>query len=171
MGEFALASDSVIPTFSRDISLSHIIDQIPITENEAFDTITYTIGGMMVFPQNRINGKMTINGARGFHPRIKDRFDLTLECIRLHYEGRSSPLAETLGRYADFFELFVDFKGYVDFFLLQDLVSHDYASVKFHIPFKSFDETPLPKDRAEYLRYKQSTIAFIKAREQRMLAV
>ncbi|REF29704.1 hypothetical protein DFJ65_0671 [Calidifontibacter indicus] len=35
-----------------------------------------------MFPANRIGGKVTINGAKGFHPRIKDRSDLTLECIR-----------------------------------------------------------------------------------------
>ncbi|GAA3682169.1 DUF6994 family protein [Yimella lutea] len=32
-----------------------------------------TIGGHLVFPANRIGGKVTINGAKGFHPRIKDR--------------------------------------------------------------------------------------------------
>ncbi|WP_113903400.1 DUF6994 family protein [Brevibacterium celere] len=36
----------------------------------------------------------TINGARGLHPRIVDRFDLTLECIRRHYRGEPSPLAD-----------------------------------------------------------------------------
>lgn len=77
---------------------------------------------MMVFPANRVGRKMTINGARGFHPRIKDRFDLTLECIRLHYLGESSPLGDTLTRYADFFGLFGDFTNYVDFFYLHDLV-------------------------------------------------
>ncbi|MCG8654879.1 hypothetical protein [Yimella sp. NH-Cas1] len=35
-----------------------------------------------MFPANPIGGKVTINGAKGFHPRIKDRSDLTLECIR-----------------------------------------------------------------------------------------
>jgi len=35
------------------------------------DRIGYTIGGMMVFPGNRLGRKMTINVARGFHPRIK----------------------------------------------------------------------------------------------------
>jgi hypothetical protein len=46
--------------------------------------LTYTMGGMMLFPSNVVEGKMTINGARGCHPRLKDRFDLTVECIRLH---------------------------------------------------------------------------------------
>lgn len=41
----------------------------------------------MVFPGNRIDKKMTINQARGCHPRIRDRFDLTVEFIRLHCVG------------------------------------------------------------------------------------
>jgi hypothetical protein len=79
LGEFWLSSDAVIPTFSRELRLAHIIDQIPEVKREEFNRIGYTIGGMMVFPANRVGGAMTINGARGFHPRIKDRFDLTVE--------------------------------------------------------------------------------------------
>jgi hypothetical protein len=61
---------------------------------------------------------MTINQYRGFNRKINDRIDLTLECIRLYYEGKVSPLYETFFVYDDFFKLFVDFKGYVDFFLV-----------------------------------------------------
>ena len=87
---------------------------------------------------------MTINGARGFHPRIKDRFDLTLECIRRHYLDEPSPLSDTLARYADFFGLFGDFAGYVDFFHLQDLVNEVTSTVKFFMPFEDFTASPLP---------------------------
>ena len=118
--------------------LAPIIDQIPEVEREEFMRIGYTIGGMMVFPANRVDGKMTINGARGCHPRIKDRFDLTLECIRRHYLDEPSPLGDTLARYADFFGLFGDFAGYVDFFHLQDLVNEDTSTVKFFMPFEDF---------------------------------
>ena len=68
----------------------------PRNELEEFIRIGYTIGGMMSFPGNRVDGQMTINAARGFHPRIKDRFDLTVECIRRHYGGADSPLARSL---------------------------------------------------------------------------
>ena len=47
-------------------SLRRILELFTEEENEAFTTIGYTIGGMMVFPGNRIDGKQTINGARGF---------------------------------------------------------------------------------------------------------
>src|SRR4051794_34936923 len=65
LGEFVLCSDTVIPSFTRRVSLRHVTEQFTEEENEAFRTIGYTIGGMMVFPGNRIDGKMTINGARG----------------------------------------------------------------------------------------------------------
>ncbi len=69
----------------------------------------YTIGSSIIFPGNRIDVASTINGARGFHPRIADRFDLTLECIRRHYRGESSPLPPTLLKCGDFFGLFESF--------------------------------------------------------------
>lgn len=113
LGDFSLSSDSVIPSFTRWKSLNHITSLFPEAENEAFRSIGYTIGGMMIFPANRVGGKPTINGMRGFTRQIADRFDLTLECIRRHYIGLPSPLGETLSRYATFFYLFKDFRGYV----------------------------------------------------------
>src|SRR5262245_9184691 len=76
VGEFFLASDAVIPSFR---TIPQIKTLIPEAEIEAFNTLGYTIGGMMLFPGNKVDGKMTINGARGCHPRIRDRFDLTLK--------------------------------------------------------------------------------------------
>src|SRR5688572_487239 len=70
LGEFYLSSDSVMPTFTKWKSLKHITQLFPEEENEAFRTIGYTIGGMMVFPKNRIDGKININGARGFTRQI-----------------------------------------------------------------------------------------------------
>ena len=81
---------------------------------------------------------MNINGARGTNSKINDRFDLTLECIRRYYFRKESPLQEVLLRYSDFFELFENFKGYVDFFLLQDLVSNNYETINFYLPFDNF---------------------------------
>ena len=66
LGEFFLASDTVIPSFRK---VPRIKTLIPDGEIEAFNTIGYTIGGMMLFPANKVDGKMTINGARGCHPR------------------------------------------------------------------------------------------------------
>jgi hypothetical protein len=168
LGEFFLSSDAVVPSFTRESRLSHVIEQIPMEEQDVFNTIGYTIGGMMIFPANRIDKKMTINAARGCHPRIKDRFDLTVECIRRHYLAQTSPLSEHLGRYADFFDLFDDFQGYIEFFLLQDIVTPDFSAVKFFTPFDDFEPWPLPPTKAAYMAYKQQAIAFIEARNLRI---
>jgi len=168
LGEFFLSSDSVIPTFTRWNSMKHITGLFPEEENEAFRTIGYTIGGMMIFPANRVDGKHTINVMRGFTRQIADRFDLTLECIRRHYLGQSSPLGETLLRYRDFFALFDDFSGYVDFFVLQDLVADDRSTVNFFMPFDDFNSPSTPKDRDAYEEYRRRSIGFVEVRNRRI---
>ncbi len=167
LGEFCLSSDALIPTFkwSRDIQ-----ELIPAEELEAFNAIGYTIGGMMVFPANQIDGKQTINQKRGCASEIKDRFDLTLECIRRHYSVEWSPLADVLARYRDFFDLFVNFQGYVEFFLLQDLVSEDFSEVKISLPFDEFQGSPVPAGVQQYNTYRNASIAFIEARNRRIQA-
>ena len=167
LGEFFLSSDSVIPTFAKWQSLKPITEKFPESEIEAFRSTSYTIGGMMIFPGNQISGKQTINGARGFIRTISDRFDLTLECIRRHYLNIDSPLALTLSRYDDFFELFEDFHGYVDFFLLNDLVNRK-GEVKFFMPFEDFRPPTVPKDVDSYVEYKQRSIDFVEARNNRI---
>ncbi len=167
LGEFFLASDSVIPTFTGWMSMRSIVSQLPKEEIEAFLTIGYTIGGMLVFPCNRIDGRQTINGARGFNRRIADRLDLTLECIRRHYRSEPSPLGETLERYRNFFSLFRDFQGYVEFFLLDDLVAES-GEVKFLMPFNNFVSPAAPKDIVTYREYRRLTFEFVKARNRRI---
>jgi len=168
IGEFWLSSDTVIPSFHKERKIKEVITQIS-DEIKDFNNLGYTIGGMMLFPGNQVGRKITINGARGCHPRIKDRFDLTVECIRRHYCGGESPLVEVLQRYDDFFQLFGDFKGYVDFWFLQDIVSDDYTTVKFFSPFDDrFPTWPFPKNLPDYLDYMACAIEFLQARNRRM---
>jgi len=167
IGEFSLSSDAVIPTFKW---VPHIKALIPKAELDAFNSVGYTIGGMMVFPGNRIDRKWTINQARGCTTQIGDRFDLTLECIRRHYSQISSPLSDVLARYARFFDLFTNFRSYVEFFLLQDLVSDNFSSVRIADPFDGFNGSPIPTSVHEYNAYKIASIAFISARNRRILA-
>lgn len=129
----------------------------------------YTIGSSIVFPGEKVGRQMTINGARGFHPRIADRFDLTLECIRRHYAGEESPLSAVLARYGYFFDLFVDFDGYVEFFLLHDLLRGS-GQVRFFIEFDGFERSPIPQNAAEYLSYRAASDDFIRARNRRIEA-
>ena len=164
LGEFSLSSDAVVASYRY----------VPMAQAEAwklqeFLHIGYTIGGMMLFPGNKVGRKTTINGARGFHPRIKDRFDLTLECIRRYYLGEWSPLQEVFARYADFYALFGDFRGYVEFFLLEDAVTVDFDSVIFCAPFADFTTPPIPQTPSEYWEYRQRAITFIEARNRRIL--
>jgi hypothetical protein len=169
LGEFSLASDSVMQTFTKWSALKAITEQFPKHENEAFRTVAYTIGAMMVFPGNRIDGKRTINGERGCNRKISDRFDLTLECIRRYYSNVNgeNPLGPTLARYADFFALFGDFRHYVSFFLLDDLVN-DGFDVKFLMPFDDFRTPSIPKDVGTYREYRSLSIEFIEARNHRI---
>ena len=155
LGEFFLSSDAIAHTYSRRSDMSYIVNQIPSSEIDTFFRICSTIGGYIIFPSNRIDNKMTINMSRGVNHKIKDRFDLTLECIRRHYSNQDSPLSDTLEIYSDFFDLFKDFQGYVNFFLLQDLVNDDYSSINYYIPFVSFDNPALPVDVQQYRLYKK----------------
>lgn len=167
-GEFLLASDSVMQTFTRWRKAQTIVGSFPAEDIKWFNTITYTIGGMLIFPASKIGGKMTINGARGLNHKIADRIDLTLECIRRHYLGLKSPLADTFERYQDFFDLFGDFSGYVDFFLLQDLIVADESAVKFFVPFSDFSLPPVPRDVESYARFMEASIQFVEARNRRI---
>lgn len=169
-GEFRLSSDSIIATFARyrDPIVLRVVEQVPADAVESFRNLGYTMGGMLIFPCNQVNGKHSINCARGLNSKIRDRFDLTLECIRRHYKNEGSPLEDTLQRYSDFFGLFESFRGYVEFFLLQDLVDPDFSSVRFFLPFDDFGSSPFPLCREAYLAYMQLSIDFIEARNRRI---
>ncbi len=170
-GEFFLTSDAVVPSFRYE---EMVKDEVSAEELGELNHIGYTIGGMMLWPGNQVDRKMTINGARGCHPRIKDRFDLTLECIRRHYarekhrSREANPLGEVLDRYADFFALFGNFRGFVEYFLLQDAVTVNCGAVIFSTPFDDFTTSPIPQTLEEYREYRQRAISFIKARNRRI---
>jgi hypothetical protein len=156
------------------------------TAEADFRRIARQIGGRILFPTRKVgdDGKVlpptrqadghTVNQARGFgNAEIEDRFDLTLECIRLHYcdvnDLEINPLGPTLARYADFFKLFKDFRRYTKFFLLEDWVSEDASVVKLLMRFDGFGSgRPLPKDRDEYLEYRDNLISLVRARNRRM---
>ena len=169
LGEFVLSSDSIANTYSSIKSTHNIIKNIKPDEIEKFVSLCSTIGGYIIFPSERINNQMTINGARGINKKIRDRFDLTLECIRRYYINEESPLDETLKRYSSYFDLFNNFQGYINFFLLNDLVIEKYSSIKYFIPFESFEKPPLPRDVKEYKLYKKNMTDFVSARNQRIV--
>ena len=167
LGEFILGSDAITHSYKNQKRKHWLTQQIPSEVDELFD-IGSTIGAYTVFPKNKIDNKFTINQARGVNSFIDDRFDLTLECIRLFYLGQQSPLYDTLFRYKDFFDLFDNFNGYIQFFLLDDLVDAN-QQIKFYLPFDNFKTKPTFTDINEYLGYKRRVIEFVKSRGRRIV--
>lgn len=168
LGHFNLSSDSIGHTYRFVRATSHIIPQLPEEELDDFYRLCSTIGGYIIFPSNRIDGKPTINGARGLSRKIGDRFDLTLESIRRHYNNEPSPLSEVLARYKNFFALFGDFQGYCSHFLLNDVVTEDGQGVVFFLDFRDFEGSPVPQCLKEYQKYRSALSAFVMARNQRI---
>jgi len=166
LGEFFLGSDAITHSYKNHKRKRWLTEQIPGEVKKLFDTGS-TIGAYIVFPNNRIDGKHTINQARGVNSLIDDRFDLTLECIRLFYLGKESPLCSALLRYKLFFDLFDDFIGYINFFLLGDLVDEN-NNIKFYLPFDGFKTRPTFSDTSQYLLYKRGVINFIRSRNKRI---
>ncbi len=169
MGNFYLTSDSIVHTYFKWKRTQHIVQSIPIREMDRFYRLAHTVGGYIIFPGNTIDGKHTLNQARGINHEICDRMDLTLECIRRFYLGDKSPLFETISRYSDFFNLFSNFQGYCEYFLLQDLVTPDFSNIKFHLPFSEFIANPIPQNVDEYLEYMKNNLTFLQCRNNRIL--
>jgi hypothetical protein len=171
MQTLKFSSDSISNSYIGTKKITHLNGQITQEEFEEFRDKGSTIGGYIIFPSERVGGKMTINGARGFNTKIADRFDLTLECIRLHYQRRENPLEGSFKTPVNsfFFSLFRDFKGYVDFFLLQDLTDGQYEKVGFFTQVeKPFINSPIPETATEYREYKTATLEFVRRRNQRI---
>ena len=172
-GEYWMTSDAVIPTFrgwSR-FGLPEILREIPVEQIDAFETLSYTIGGMLLFPSWTGARHWSINQARGMLTKISDRMDLTLECIRRHYAGVESPMSMTLDHYGDFFALFGDLEQYAKFFLLDDLLQGDGSEVRFFLPFDHFTRpTATPVGVDEYEAYMAASIEFVRARNTRIEA-
>ncbi|MEO7061210.1 MAG: hypothetical protein ABI083_15920 [Lapillicoccus sp.] len=176
-GVLRLSSDTIVATYTkwpRPARLVTVTQQAPRHEVDAFSELACTIGAFLVFPlavPTDARRTHSINQARGIHPRICDRFDLALECIRRHYLDTASPLTTVLARHGDFFDLFGSFRGYVDHFLLNDLVAKDYQSVRFFATRSDLAGDPLPAASvAEYRTYMLRSMDFVRARNDRIQA-
>ncbi len=167
--DFRFGSDSILVSFRYDC-YREMLEKIEksMSNYKAFveDYIhkSYTIGGMIIFPKH--NGG--INQRKGCSRKIRDRWDLTLECIRRYYQKEDSPLYKTLLNDKDFFDLFVNFKGYVDFFYLQDCVSADYSKVNVWLGNAKFEEDPLPKTVDDYRLWMERQMVFLRKRNARI---
>nr|MCR4917397.1 hypothetical protein [Alphaproteobacteria bacterium] len=88
-----------------------------------------------------------------------------------HYRNEKSPLSNVLLKNKDFFDLFVNFQRYVNFFCLDDLVDNGQVRDLMHngcyINDKSFDE-PFPKDPKEYFQWMENQLDFVQKRTKRI---
>lgn len=122
---------------------------------------SYTIGGSIIFPKTN-----SINVARG--TSLKDRFDLTLECIRLYYLGKENRLFDTLKANKPFFDLFENFEGYVKFFYLDDLVTDNYSAIKYFNSCTDIYDAKYPSSAEDWLALYKNQLAFVKNRNNRI---
>ncbi len=162
-------SDSILASFRyKDYKwmLDRVAELVPDYKAfvEQYLREFYSIGGMIIFPK-RQGG---INQSRGWNPYIRDRWDRTMECIRRYYLEEDSPLFKVLKEDKQFFDLFVDFKGFVDFFFLQDCVSEDYTRVLFWEGDNEIESQPLPKTVQDYLKWISNEKEFVRKRNARI---
>lgn len=164
-------SDAITNSYTRWMrpkALADAVAGLDEDQKSRYLNPPYTIDSAMIWPV-RAKDRPTMNQARGTRLRIADRMDLTLECIRRHYAGDpQSPLADVITAYADFFALFDGFPEFVDFFHFQDLVTPDYAEVRFHLPFDNFTRSGTPVTTEEYVEYREAILEFNGKRGHRM---
>ena len=171
-GRHWYGSDAITASYTgwlRPKALVGAIAGLNEDQRDRYLNLPYTIGSAMIWPVRK-KDRPTIYQARGTRSLIADRMDLTLECIRRHYAGGpQSPLTDVLNAYADFFKLFDgEFKEFVDFFHLQDLVTPCCDEVLFYLPFDNFKRRGTPATREEYVTYREATLEFIAKRGQRI---
>lgn len=117
-GTLRLGSDTMNSSYLYYKSLGYIQSEMkkcgrnPEAEIEKYrKNIIYRPGNFIVFPKK---GRNSINVARGCCGKIKDRFDLTLDCIKKQYNNDENPLSKVLeGCWRGFFDRFENFKQYV----------------------------------------------------------
>lgn len=143
-----------------------------------------TIGGYIVFPNrlaqqrptttNPTARRWSVNQARGMERQISDRFDLTLEAIRLFYEGtvhrNENPIGDVLEAYRWWFELFGKgtdgFLAFADFFLLTPMLDGQGLVKPFKPLTLAFDHA-LPKDdETAYRAYIADQLDFVRRRNE-----
>ena len=159
-------SDSITTSFRDEtFPLIEELEKLPgyREKMEAYIHKTYTIGGMMIFPVHHYS----FNQARGMHRKICDRWDLSLECIRRFYAGEESPLSKQLKSDAGFYELFNDFRGFVDYFYLQDCVTEDYQ-VQMWMEGIPFERPVFPQSLEEYCAFLQKELDYVEKRNKRI---
>jgi hypothetical protein len=172
-GDIRVSCDTIATTHSnyRRLGAAHLWAKLTEVERSRYERSFYTIGGFIIFPTR----PQSLNQRRGTAGAIADRFDLTLECIRQHYLGRSqNPLADVLDIDASYFQLFgaghQGFAAFVEFFFLQDLAPHGSVRWLDEHPGRewNFARPPLPRTIDAYRHYLDNVAMFVAARNDRI---
>lgn len=138
--EWSIGSDNFATTHTN--AMPDMAAAIPGYESRHLHEFC-TIGGYIVFPNGLAQTRATdvkprrlnINQAKGWEKRIFDRFDLTLEAIRLYFSGittrDANPIGDVLDAYGWFFDAFGKgadgFQAYVDYGFLNPMVSDGHV--------------------------------------------
>jgi len=170
--DLRLSSDTIASSHSayRRCGIDVFWKALSVEERRRYDRGFYTIGGFTVFPRR----PASLNQRRGTSHQINDRFDLTLECIRLYYEGVTevalNPLGDVLLVDAGFFDLFglgpAGFASYVDFFHLGSLVENGrvrWFDERDCLDW-NFSKVPLPRSLDAYIAYLKNVLCFVDSR-------
>ena len=72
LGEFEFSSDSITHSYIGVKRMNSITKLLSKSDREEILQTFYTIGGFIIFPSNKVDNKLTINGSRGFNSRIVD---------------------------------------------------------------------------------------------------
>jgi len=147
-----------------EIAEAHNRPVPPEEEHEAFRTIGYTIGGMLVFPGNRsrASGPSTKPAAAPRRSRIGSVSPLSASdgttharavLLERHWRGITSS-SRSLRTLAGMW------------ILLQDLVTADYSAVTFFMPFDDFSTPSVPMSGDAYKEYRRLSIEFVEARNR-----
>ena len=169
--ELNLSSDSIINSYRYKSLVFNLKEEMKKKgENyksfqEEYIKKSYNIGGMIIFPKH----PNSLNQKRGMHNKIRDRFDLTLECIRRYYEQSKNynPLQDVLQADEKYYNFFGSFKGFIDTFFLQDWVDK-YYRVKFMLDFDNFQTSPLPQNYDEYMILHDKQLELVQKRNCRI---
>ena len=141
-----------------------------------------TVGGFVLFPRHT----SSINSSRGCCSKIRDRFDLTLECIRRAYQYRdfyktdNNPLFGITEEDKSFFKIFGSFEGYAKFFCLDkswvkdgkvlNLLYDKRNGNRFSQTLDNWDfnQEPLPQDDDEWWVFYRNIMSRLKERNKQM---
>lgn len=159
---FGLGADYI--GASVNWALQSNIPQIDIKE---FLKISRILGGHIFFPRWQISNNkkqiLSLNVARGAEfirknkrrPGFYDRFDMFLFDLKNWYDGNLSQLQEEFDSNEVWLKLFIDFRGFINYFLLNDFVNNDFEVIdltnngNFIEQFESY----IPKNSENYSLY------------------